>query len=143
VQVAADRAHHHRAAIQSHSDLNAHAFGGLHLGGMLLHRGLHGKRRVAGPHRVVLMRDRRAEERHDAVAHDLIDGPLVAVHRGHHALEDGVEELTGFLGVAVGQQLHRALEIGEQHGDLLALAFKGGFGCQDFLGEMGWCVCLG
>ena len=51
--------------------------------------------------------------------------PFVAVHRRHHALEHGVEELAGLFGVAVGQQLHRALQVGEQHGDLLALAFEG------------------
>ena len=37
----------------------------------------------------------------------------------------GIEELPGLLGVAVGQQLHRALEVGKEHGDLLAFAFQG------------------
>ena len=32
----------------------------------------------------------------------------------HHALEDGVEELTGLLRVTVSQQFHRALEVSEQ-----------------------------
>jgi hypothetical protein len=44
----------------------------------------------------------------------------------HHVLEHGIEELAGILGVALGQQLHRALEIGEEDGDLLALAFERG-----------------
>jgi hypothetical protein len=35
----------------------------------------------------------------------------------------GSRSFPGFLGVAVGEQLHGALEIGEQHGDLLTLAF--------------------
>jgi hypothetical protein len=43
------------------------------------------------------------------------------VHRLHHPFEDGVEERARLLGVAVGEQLHRALEIGEEHGHLLAL----------------------
>jgi hypothetical protein len=34
------------------------------------------------------------------------------VHRRHHALQHRVEELAPLLGFAVGQQLHRALEIG-------------------------------
>ena len=42
------------------------------------------ERGVAGPHRVVLVRERGAEERHDAVAHHLADGALVAVDRLHH-----------------------------------------------------------
>jgi hypothetical protein len=44
--------------------------------------------------------------------------------------------LPGLLGIPVRQQLHRALEVGEQHGDLLALAFEGGFGGQDLLSEV-------
>jgi hypothetical protein len=36
-----------------------------------------------------------------------------------------IENLARLLGIAVGQQLHRALEIGEQHGDLFALALEG------------------
>ena len=48
------------------------------------------------------------------------------MHRLHHVLEDGVEELARLLGIAVGEQLHRALEVGEEHGDLLALTLEGG-----------------
>ena len=93
-----------------------------HLLGVRADRLLHPQRGVAGPHRVVLVGERRAEERHDPVAHHLVDGALVAVDGLHHPLEDGVEELARLLGVAVGEQLHRALEVGEEHRDLLALA---------------------
>jgi hypothetical protein len=58
------------------------------------------------------------------------------MHRRHHALQHGVQELAGLLGIAIGQQLHRALEVGKQHRDLLALAFEGCFRGQDLLGEM-------
>jgi hypothetical protein len=85
---------------------------------------------------VVLVGDRRAEERHDPVAHDLIDGALIAVNRLHHAFEDGVEEFARLLGVAVGEQLHRALEVGEENRDLLPLAFEGDLGGEDPLGEV-------
>ena len=104
--------------------------------GVALHRLLHPQRGVAGAHRVVLVRQRRAEQRHDAVAHHLVDGALVAVHRLHHALEHRVEELARLLRIAVGEQLHRALQVGEQHRDLLALAFERAFGGEDLLGEM-------
>src|SRR4030095_10694499 len=43
----------------------------------------------------------------------------------------------------VGQQLHRALEVGEEHGDLLPFPFQGGLGGKDLLGEVGWGVRLG
>jgi hypothetical protein len=58
------------------------------------------------------------------------------VHGGHHAFQHRVEELASLLGVAVGQQLHRALEIGEQHGDQLAFALDGTLGGQDLFGEI-------
>ena len=47
---------------------------------------------------------------------------------GGKALQHRVQELPGLLGIAVGQEFHRALEIGKQHGDLLALAFQGAAG---------------
>ena len=48
------------------------------------------------------MRERRAEEGHDPVAHDLVDRALVPVDRLHHSLEDGVEKLPRLLRVPVG-----------------------------------------
>ena len=107
-----------------------------HLLGVLLDGLLHPERRVAGPHRVILMGERRAEQRHDPIAHHLVHRALVAVDGLHHALEHRVEELARLFGVAVGEQLHRALEIGEEDGDLLALAFEGGLGREDLLGEV-------
>ena len=46
-------------------------------------------------------------------------------------------------GIAVGEQLHRALEVGEQDGHLLALAFEGATGGDDPLGEVLRGVCVG
>ena len=83
------------------------------------------------------MRERRAEQRHDAVAHHLVDGALVAVDGLHHAFEHRVEELPRLLGIAVGQQFHRALQVGKQHRDLFALAFQGTAGRQNLLGQIG------
>jgi hypothetical protein len=54
----------------------------------------------------------------------------------HHAFKDGVKQLARLLGIAVGEQLHRALEVGEEDGDLLALALQGGLGGQDAFGEV-------
>jgi hypothetical protein len=85
---------------------------------------------------MIFVGNRRSEQRHNPITHDLIHRPLVAVHRRHHALQHRVEELARLLGVAVGQQLHGTFQVGEQHRDLLALAFEGGLGGEDFLGEM-------
>jgi hypothetical protein len=41
-------------------------------------------------------------------------------------IEHWVEELACLLGISVGEQLHGALEIREEHGDLLALTFESG-----------------
>ena len=89
---------------------------------------LHGQGGVTGPHGVVLVGQRRPKQGHDAVAHDLVHRAFVAVHGRHQALQHRVEELPGLLGIALGQEFHRALEIGKQHGDLLALAFQGAAG---------------
>ena len=85
---------------------------------------------------MVLVGDRRAEERHDPVAHHLVDGALVVMDGLHHPLEDGVEELPRLLGVAVGEQLHRALQVGEEDRDLLALALEGALRGENLLGEV-------
>jgi hypothetical protein len=71
-----------------------------------LQRLLHPERRVASADRVVLVSERRTEQRHDPIAHHLIDGALVPVHCLHHSLEDRIEDLTRLLGVTVGKQLH-------------------------------------
>ena len=111
--------------------------------GVPLHRLLHPQRRIARPHRVVLVGEGRAEQRHDPVAHHLVDGALVPMHRLHHVLEHGVEELARLLGIAVGEQLHRALQVGEEDRDLLALALQGGLGGEDLLGEVLGGVAIG
>jgi hypothetical protein len=103
VQVAADRAHHDLPGIQADADLNRDAARSLDLSRILLHRALHGKGCVTRPHRMILVCNGRSKERHDAIAHDLIHGAFVAVHRLYHAFEHGVEELAGFLGIAIGQ----------------------------------------
>jgi hypothetical protein len=124
------------ARIEAHAHLDRNAFAAAHAFGIALDGLLHAQCRIASPHCVIFAGERRAEQRHDAVAHDLVDGAFVAMHRFHHLIEHRVEQLARLLGVAVGQQLHRSLEIGEQHGDLLALAFDRGLGREDLVGKM-------
>ena len=78
-----------------------------------------------------------SEERHDAVPEHLIHGAFVAVHGVHHDVQRRIEEPLGGFRVEVADQLGRAFEVGKEHGDLLALAFQGTAGGQDFLGEIG------
>jgi hypothetical protein len=58
------------------------------------------------------------------------------MHRLHHVLKDGVEELARLLRIPVGKQLHRALEVGEEDGDLLTLSFERALRGENLLGEM-------
>jgi hypothetical protein len=85
---------------------------------------------------MVLVGEGRAEQRHDPVSHDLVDGALVAVDGLHHQLEDGIENLARLLGITVGEELHRALEVSEQDSDLLAFAFERRLGGQNLLSEV-------
>jgi hypothetical protein len=136
VQVAANGPHHHLTAIQPDQDVEGHAFGPLDFGSVLLHRRLHGEGGIAGAHGMVLVRNRRPKQRHDAITHDLIDGALAAVHGVHHAFEHRIQQRARLFRVAVGQQLHRAFEVGKEHRDLLALTFQGRARGQDLLHEM-------
>jgi hypothetical protein len=54
----------------------------------------------------------------------------------HHSLEHGVEDLASLFGITVGEQLHRALEVGEENCDLLALAFESALRREDLFGEV-------
>ena len=137
VQVIANGPHHHLAAVEAHAHLHQQSLGAPHLLGIALQGLLHRQRRIAGPYRMVFMGQGGTKQRHDAVAHDLVDGPLVAMHRGHHVFQDRIEELPGLLGVALGQEFHGALQVGKQHGDLLAFAFQGTAGRENFLGQVG------
>jgi hypothetical protein len=85
---------------------------------------------------VILVGQRRTEQGHDPVAHHLVDGALVVMDGLHHPLQHGVEQLARLLGVPVGEQLHRALEIGEEDRHLFALALQRALGGEDLLGEV-------
>ena len=107
-----------------------------HLLGVVVGGDLHVERGVASPDRVVLVGHRRPEQRHDPVAHDLVHRALVAVDGLHRRLEHRTEELLGLFGVAVGQELHRPLQVGEEDRHLLALALERGLRGQNLLREM-------
>ena len=91
---------------------------------------------------MILMRQRCAEQRHEAVAHDGVDSAFVAMHRLDHALEHRVEKFLHVLRVAVGDHLHRAFDVGEQHRDQLALAFQRRPGDENLIGNVLGCVVL-
>src|SRR5262249_34950882 len=85
---------------------------------------------------MILVGEWRAKQRHDPVAHHLVHRALIAVNGLHHPFQDGIENLARILRIAISEQLHRALEVGEKHRNLLALSFKGALGGEDLLGEV-------
>jgi hypothetical protein len=52
---------------------------------------------------MIVMGDGRAKQSHDAVAHDLLDRPLVAAHGGHRALQHRVENRSRVFGIVLGE----------------------------------------
>ncbi len=102
-EIAADRADDHLTGVQPDADLDRYAVRAQEL---TLQRGearLHPERRVARAYGVVLEGERRAEERHDAIAHHLVHGALVAVDSLHHPLEHRIDQLPSLLGITVGE----------------------------------------
>jgi hypothetical protein len=73
---------------------------------------------------VILVCDRRAEQRKNAVAGRLDDIAVVVMHRVDHQLQRRVDDRASFLRVEVLHQFHRPLDVGEQRRDCLALAVE-------------------
>ena len=89
-----------------------------------------------GPARVVLVGDGGAEERHDAVAEELVDRALVAVHLGQHEVEGAAHEPVHLLGVEALGQRGEPRDVHEEHGHLLALALERAARREDLLGQV-------
>ena len=92
--------------------------------------------RVARPLGVVLVRDRSTEERHDPVTGVLVDRALEAVHAVGQDREEALQDRVPDLRVQSLGELHRALHVGEQHRDLLALPLESGPRLEDLVGEV-------
>ncbi len=73
---------------------------------------------------MVFLGERRAKQRHKAVAGELGRRAAIAVHLGEARLEEGMDELAHRLGSEALGQRRRVDHVAEQHGDLLQLAGK-------------------
>ena len=122
--------------VDADPDLYLDAVRSADLRGVALYRFLHGQGGVARPYCMIFVGQWRSKQGHDAIAQHLIHSALVAVHGRHQAFEDRVERLAGFFGIPVGEQLHGALQVGEEHRDLLALAFESALRVEDLLSQM-------
>ncbi len=131
-KVIADGAHHHETGVDPHPDGQRGSAGG----GELAHPALNVQRGQHGPAGMVLTGHRRAEERHEAVAEELIHRPAVAMNLGEGQLEEALEEgMHGLRAQPLGEH-RRPGEIAEEHGDLLPLAFHRAPRGQDAVGQV-------
>jgi hypothetical protein len=125
VKIVVDRADHHHARIQPDANRDRRTVEPREVAREGPHAVLHVQGGIAGARGMVLVGGGRPEQRHDPVAHDLVHRTLVAVHGGLHELDDRIEEDHRLLGVARGQELERALDVGEHDRDELPLALEG------------------
>jgi hypothetical protein len=94
------------------------------------------ERRVARPLGVILMRDRRAEQRHDSIARVLVDGAFEAVNALGEDREEAVHDLVPLFGIELLGQVHRSFHVSKEDRHLLAFAFEGAARREDLLGEV-------
>src|SRR5439155_10328790 len=80
---------------------------------------------------MIFMGQRRSEQRKYAITGGLHDVAAIAMDGVDHQLEGWIDNGTCLFRVEVLHQLHRAIDVGEQRGDRLALTV-----------ESSWAVCL-
>ena len=84
-------------------------------------RVLHRQGREAAADGMVLMRPRRAEQRHHAIALDLVDDTVVAMDGVLHEIEHGLEKAHPQFGIAQAiDQTGRIADVGEKDGEAFA-----------------------
>ena len=69
---------------------------------------------------MILVCQRRPNQRHDFVARHLVDRPVVLVKGLHHEREHHLEDFQGFFGISPGNALQRLFELRAQHRNVLA-----------------------
>jgi hypothetical protein len=117
--VAADGTRQHLAGVHADPQVEVDARGERLVD--LPHRVLHAEPGADRPLGVVLVRHRRAEDRHDVVADVLVDGPAVALDLLAEPHERSVDERLHVLGVHPLGDRGVAGQVGEQDGHLAAL----------------------
>src|SRR4029077_11562147 len=85
---------------------------------------------------VVLVGDWGAEEGHEAVAEELVDRALVAVHLGEGECEEAVDDPVIFVGAGLRRQLGRADDVAEEDAHLFPFALDRAADGEDLITEM-------
>ena len=87
VEVITDGAHDNLPRVHPGSNLEVESLGPTEFFSIPPDSPVHSQRRIAGPHGMILMGQRRAKQRHNAVAHHLVYGSLIPVHGLHHVFQ--------------------------------------------------------
>jgi hypothetical protein len=135
MQVMVNGAHYDLPRVEADATLHGQAMGAAHFFGIGAERRLHSERRVTGPESVILMGNRGSKEGHNPVTQYLVHGALIAVHRIHHGMQGGVQELLGGFRIKATDEFQRVFDIRKEYCDVLALAYHGGTGRADFLDQ--------
>ncbi len=119
--VGANRSHHNFAGIEPDPNLDRRTSLCAQPGRIFRHVLLQPQRRVESALRMILMRDRRTEQRKNPVAGGLHDVPVVAMHRVDHQLQRRIDNRPRLFRIEPLHQIHRPLDIGKQRRNSLAL----------------------
>ena len=92
----------------------------------LSHLLLNAQCRQTGPSSMVFVRDRCTEDRHDAVAGELVDGAAVPLHHSSGVIDKFGHDLAEAFRTHGRGDVHRVHDIGEQHRHLLVFRRSGG-----------------
>ena len=135
-EVAANGAHDDEAGVDPDADAELHTVRAAHVSAQRVETLLD---RQGGAERalsVVLVRDGGAEERHHAVAEELVDRSLVAVDGLQDDLEGLIHDRVDVFGIQALGHRRETGDVSEEHRDLLALALDGAARAENLVGEM-------
>src|SRR5215510_6162920 len=85
---------------------------------------------------MILMGDGSTEERHEAIAQELINGPFVPMHLVECYLKKAIEERVHCLRSDALSNRSRVRQVTEQHRHLFAFTFESTPGGQNFFGKV-------
>ena len=126
----------HEARVQAHAEHQPHLLARVERDRLGVHRAADVEGGEHGATGVILVGERRAEQRHEAVAEELVHRAFVAMHLRERRLEEAAQERVHAVGADPLGEGGGADEVAEEHGDGLALALHGGARGEDLLGEM-------
>jgi hypothetical protein len=134
--VVADAADHDLAGMQPHARGEAEAVRPLDGCGPGPHPLEQMERSGAGSGGVILVGERRAEQRHDAVSGVLVHRASERVDALGQHLDEGAHQDVPDLRIDSPGELDRAREVDEEHGDVLALALASRAGAQQAVAQV-------